>query len=165
MPSTYEPIATTNGTGSSSSITFNSIPSTYTDLILIINGATTSSTGNPCLRFNGDTGTNYSRTNMGSNSSVAFTDRETSVNRILLIGGVYFSNTLNTNLIVHIQNYSNSTTYKSTITRANKASDGLDVSAGLWRNTAAITSLTVFTASGANISTNSTFTIYGIKAA
>lgn len=165
MPSTYTPIATTNGTGSSSSITFSSIPSTYTDLILIVNGATASSTGNPCLRFNGDTGTNYSRTNLGGSGSSAYTDRETSANRILLIGGVYFSNTLNTNLIVHIQNYSNTTTYKSTLCRANKATDAVDANVGMWRNTAAINSLTFFTASGFNISSDSTFTLYGIAAA
>jgi hypothetical protein len=165
MPATYDKIASTNGTGSSSSITISSIPSTYTDLILIVNGATTSSTGNPCLRFNGDTGTNYSRTNLGGNGSVAFTDRETTANRILLIGGVYFSSTLNTNLIVQIQNYSNTTTFKTTLCRANKASDGVDVNVGLWRNTDAINSLTFFTASGFNISSDSTFTLYGIKAA
>jgi len=162
---TYEPIANTNGTGSSSSITFSSIPATYTDLVLIINGATTASTGNPCLRFNGDTATNYSRTNMGGNGSVAYSDRETTVNRILLIGGVYFSTAFDTNLIVQIQNYSNTTTYKTTLCRANKAGDAVDANVGLWRSTAAINSLTFFTASGNNISTASTFTLYGIAAA
>jgi hypothetical protein len=165
MPATYDKIATTNGTGSSSSITISSIPATYTDLILIVNAATTSSTGNPCLRFNGDTGNNYSRTNMGGQGSSTYSDRETSANRILLIGGVYLNSTLNTNLIVQIQNYSNTTTFKSTFARANKASDAVDANVGLWRNTAAINSLTFFTASGFNISTDSTFTLYGIKAA
>jgi hypothetical protein len=163
--STYTPIATTNGTGSSSSITFSSIPSTYTDLVLIVNAATASSTGNPCLRFNGDTGNNYSRTNFGGNGSVAFSDRESNVSRILLIGGVYLDTTLDSNLIIQIQNYSNTTTNKTTLCRANKASVAVDANVGLWRNTAAINSVTIFTASGSNFSSTSTFTLYGIASA
>lgn len=165
MPSTYTPIAALNGTGSSSSITFSSIPSTYTDLVLVIRGATSTSTGNPCLRFNGDTATNYSRTNVGGNGSVAYSDRETSVSRILLIGSVYFNTTHNTSLIVQVQNYSNTSTFKSTLARANKANEGTDANIGTWRSTAAINSLTIFTASGNNISSDSTFVLYGIKAA
>jgi hypothetical protein len=161
---TYALIDSTTGTGSSSSITFNSIPNTYTDLILVVNGATTSSTGNPCLRFNGDTGSNYARTNMGGSGTVPYADSETNANRILLIGSVYFNSTLNTNLIVQIQDYSNTTTFKSTLARANKATDGVDANVGLWRNTAAINSLTLFTASGLNISSASTFKLYGIQA-
>ena len=165
MPATYEPIATQNGTGSASSVTFSSIPSTYTDLILVVNGATTVSTGNPRLRFNGDTGANYSDTNLYGTGSAAGSYRNTSGTSIQLIATVYFSTTNNTNLIIQIMNYSNATTYKTTLNRANKASDGVDAVVGLWRNTAAINSITFFTASGNNISSDSTFTLYGIKAA
>jgi hypothetical protein len=165
MPSTYDKLAATTGTGSSSSVTFSVIPATYTDLVLVVNAATASSTGNPCLRFNGDTGNNYSRTNVGGNGSVAFSDRESNVSRILLVGGVFLNTTLDANLIVQIQNYSNTTTHKTALCRANKASVGVDANVGLWRNTAAINSVTFFTASGANISSDSTFTLYGIKAA
>lgn len=165
MPSTYDKLAVTTGTGSSSSITFSSIPATHTDLILVVNGATTTSTGNPRLRFNGDTGTNYSDTNVYGTGSAAGSYRNSSGTSIQLIATVYFNTTYNTNLIIQIMNYSNATTNKTTLCRANKASDGVDAIVGLWRNTAAINSLTFFTASGNNISADSTFTLYGIKAA
>lgn len=165
MASTYTPIATTNGTGISSSITFSSIPSTYTDLILIANGATTSLTGNPCLQFNTDTGNNYSYTNLYGSGSAAGSYRDTGSNKIQVVATAYFSTALNINLIIQIQNYSNATTYKTVVTRANKATDGVDASVGLWRSTSAINSVTFLTANGFLISTDSTFTLYGIKAA
>ena len=61
-------------------------------------------------------------------------------------------------------NYSNATTYKTVITRASNANNGVDAVVGLWRNTAAITSINVFLGTG-NLDTGSTFTLYGIKAA
>ena len=68
------------------------------------------------------------------------------------------------NLICQIQNYSNATTYKTNISRANSASDYTQAIVGLWRNTAAITSITILTSSG-TFNTGSTFTLYGIAAA
>jgi hypothetical protein len=161
---TYALIASTNGTGSSNSIAFNSIPSTYTDLILVVNGATTTSTGNPRLRFNGDTGSNYSDTNLYGSGTAAGSYRNTTQTSIQLIATVYFNTSLNTNLIIHIMDYANTTTNKTTLNRANKATDGVDAVVGLWRNTAAINSITLFTASGFNISSDSTFKLYGIQA-
>ena len=162
---TYSLIASTTGTGSSNSITFSSIPATFTDLILVVNGATTTSTGNPRLRFNGDTAANYSDTNLYGSGTAAGSYRNTSGTSIQLIATVYFNTSLDTNLIIHIMDYANTTTYKTTLNRANKATDGVDAVVGIWRKTPeAINSLTLFTASGNNISSASTFKLYGIQA-
>ena len=61
-------------------------------------------------------------------------------------------------------NYSNTTTYKSNISRGNNAATGLDTMVTTWRNTAAITSIKIFPASG-NMATGTIATLYGIKAA
>ena len=58
IPSSYESIASATGTGSSKTITFSSIPSTYASLQIRINGFTSSS-DNWNIRINGDSGTNY----------------------------------------------------------------------------------------------------------
>ena len=163
--STYTPIATTTASGSVSSITFSSIPSTYTDLILIANVATATSTGNPRLRFNGDTNSNYSETTLYGSGSSAGSTRGSNETSILLIATTYMNTDYDMNLILHIQNYSNSTTNKTVLARANKASAGVDQTVGLWRNTAAINSMTIFSASGNNFSSTSTFTLYGIQEA
>lgn len=74
MAATYEPIATTTASGSSSSITFSSISSAYTDLVLVANASVTSGSDTAILRFNGDTGSNYSRTFLSGNGSSTFSE-------------------------------------------------------------------------------------------
>ena len=159
MPTTYEPIeAKTLGTATAS-VTFSSIPQTYTDLVLIVQG--TSTVVEPILmQFNGDTGSNYSWTQVGGDSGGTFSNRTTSQTS-MRIG---FSNTAQGNHIAQIMNYSNSTTYKTSLSRSNIADVGVRAIAGLWRNTNAITSITVIQNAG-SFSAGCTFTLYGIKAA
>ena len=163
--STYSTIATTTLGSAASSYTFSSIPGTYTDLVLIINGGTAATT-NVQLRFNGDTGTNYSSTQLYGDGTSAGSFRYSSAAGLQINYYAYPENAFDWNAICHIQNYSNSTTYKTALARANKASNGVNAAAGLWRSTAAITSLTVRSSDGAtNFNVNTTFTLYGISAA
>jgi hypothetical protein len=64
-------------------------------------------------------------------------------------------------------NYSNTSTYKTSISRSgNPASEGTDVIVGLWRNTAAISTIDIVTLSGGTqFVAGSIFTLYGIAAA
>ena len=63
-------------------------------------------------------------------------------------------------------NYSNSTTYKTVISRGGNAATWVTTNVGLWRNTAAITSVKVFASdASSNMNSGSTFTLYGIAAA
>lgn len=165
--STYTPIATTTADGTSASVTFSSISGSYTDLVLIgsnVNSATASST--PFIRFNGDTATNYSGRILESNgSSVQSGARANNANGVPVGGTFIGSNSTAYNLIVHIMNYSNTTTYKTTLARYNNAASETEMDVGLWRSTAAITSLTVRTDSSSIWSSGSIFTLYGIAAA
>ena len=164
MPTqTYTPIATYTAPSAQASYTFNSIPGTYTDLVLIATSASSLGTGYGLrMRFNSDSGSNYSWTHLLGTGSAANSNRGSNNSSILIgyspaaIGG----NTV----IVNVQNYSNSTTYKTSIARANEADYRVGAIAGLWRNTAAITSLTLLDEGGGNLLTGSTFTLYGIKA-
>jgi hypothetical protein len=61
-------------------------------------------------------------------------------------------------------NYSNSTTYKTILSRGNVTGTGIDLNVSLWRSTAAITNITV-TSFTSTYTAGSTFTLYGIKAA
>jgi hypothetical protein len=159
MTATYEPIATTTLASGTATVTLSAIPATYTDLVLVIQGASTVD-NEVKIRFNSDTGTNYSFTQMGADSSGTFSGRGTSVNR-MFIG---YASTGQNSHITQIMNYSNATTYKSTLTRSNKAASDVRAVVGLWRNTAAITSITIIQDAG-SFSTGTTFTLYGIKAA
>ena len=161
MASTYEPIATTTLVSNASDITFSTIPSTYTDLVLVVNGHLTVD-DNVFLQFNGDTGSNYSFTILRGDGSSATSTRSSNVAQMYL-GGILTTATGNT--ISSIQNYSNSTTYKTVLTRTNGVTSGAtQARVGLWRSTSAITSVKVGALSG-NFVAGATFTIYGIKSA
>jgi hypothetical protein len=76
MPTTYDKIATTT-LSSAGVITFTSIPATYTDLVLVLS-ATATSFASVKVRFNSDSATNYSFTNIGGNGSAAESSRGSS---------------------------------------------------------------------------------------
>lgn len=140
------------------SVTFSSIPSIYTDLVLIISGTNTAGGENLLLQFNGDTGSNYSRTNMQGNGSTAASFRASNVTEAR-IGQVQ---TTPSTSISNIMNYSNTTTNKTIISRDNNASGVTQAVVNLWRSTAAITSILIYQSSSANFLTGSTFSLYGI---
>jgi hypothetical protein len=170
---TYESIATTTVSGSSTSIvTFSSISGTYTDLVIIGNLGSQTTNAFPYLQFNGDTGSNYSYTQLYGNGSSAATNKSSN-NTILFNNDVSVKQgAINSNVIYQIMNYSNTTTYKTSVVRQNTldAADynGALVAIGLWRNTAAITSVAIQLTRGGtayNFTSGSIFTLYGIAAA
>ncbi len=162
---TYTPIATTTLSSSASSYTFTSIPQTYTDLVLVCQAKTASSSQDIQMQVNGDTASNYSFTFMGGNGSVTGSSRAS--NQTALTGDAYgYVNATDFNLSIHnFMNYSNTTTYKTVISRSNNAAVGVDGLVNLWRSTSAINSIKVFLTSSINLATGCTFTLYGIKAA
>ena len=161
---TYEPIATTTLGSAQSSITFSSIPSTYTDLVLICSVKGDASIGLVRVRLNGDTGSNYSFTRIYGTGSVAASDRYTNTTSMELSDpGTGFNSQFILG-IGHIQNYSNTTTYKTMLGRGNELANVVQATVNLWRNTAAVNSVTVLTTSN-NFIAGSTATLYGITAA
>jgi hypothetical protein len=162
---TYEAIATQTLGSTAATVTFNSIPSTYTDLVLVISAiATTSVGGDIVIQFNSDTGSNYSGTYLWGNGTSAGSTRGSNATYSLID---YYAemDTSVANRIVSIQNYSNTTTFKTFLSRANNAGRGTDAIVGMWRSTAAITSLLLDVTSTNDFAAGSTFSLYGIKAA
>jgi len=157
---TYESIATQTLGSATASVTFSSIPGTYTDLRIIYATTASADAGN-YIRYNSDSGSNYSRTNLYGNGSSAGSDRQTSQTGIY--GPFTMSSAITSNTI-DIMNYSNATTFKTCLVRAGAANNSTLATVGLWRSTAAITSV-VITCDGANFASGSTFSLYGIKAA
>lgn len=166
MPATYEPISTTTLGSAAASISLTSIPSTYTDLVLIMTPVVTTAT-TFALRYNGvSTGTPYSVTVLYGDGSAAASTRLSSQNEIRISYGATSRSTNTGNIIVSIFNYSNSTTYKTNLSRDNYASEGTGANVGLWRSTAAITQIDLIPVSGGTIiNTGTVVTLYGIKAA
>jgi hypothetical protein len=163
MTLTYDPIATSTVVGGSvSSITFSSIPSTYTDLVLVFDGSMTGGS-NAAVRFNGDTTTKYSATVLYGSGTVAGSVRDVNVGLII----VNFAGTTGLRNIsrMMVMNYSNTTTNKTMLFRRDDTHNATVAGVGLWRSTAAINSIEFVQTVGASYFTaGSTLSLYGIKA-
>lgn len=162
MALTYEPISTTTSSGTTTSITFSSISGSYTDLILVMNTTPSNVTSFIGMRFNGDTGSNYSATRLYGNGTSATSDRNTNGTSAQV--GTVRESGINTT-ICNINNYSNSTTNKTIISRDSVVDFRVGALVSLWRSTAAITSITLICPDASGFGSGSTFTLYGIKAA
>lgn len=166
MPTrTYTPIESRTLTSATSSVTFTSIPGTYTDIVAIVT-MPSSGTVTTALRVNGDTGTNYSTTILAGISAGASSYRESNKSWGVT-GGLVSGMGANSNIICHFMNYSNSTTYKTILARGNSGTNfDLEQNVILWRSTNAINSISFIDYNGGanTYPIGSTFTLYGIKA-
>ena len=161
MASTYTPIATTtiSGTGTST-VTFNSF-SGYTDIRLIASVKSNSGSADT-LKVAVNTSTSISRTGLYGNGSVTGSYRQSSETG-LLVDDIPISSSSSYNITtIDFMNYSNTTTYKTALSRLNNASATTRAQVYLIPSTNAITSLTFTMTSASNIGDGSTFTLYGI---
>jgi hypothetical protein len=170
MPQTYVPIASTTLTASATEINFTSVPSTYTDLVLVCNGGMSRSGAAFLMRVgNGsiDTGTNYSETDLYGTGSAAASQRQTNTTYWNIFSGVGSSTTAGENtFIMQLMNYSNTTTNKTMLGRAASATTtaypGTAAAVFLWRSTSAINTIRLYRQITDTFITGSTFTLYGI---
>ena len=164
---TYTPIATNTLSSATSTVTFSSITGTYKDLVLIINGGTSVNDSFANLTFNSDSGSNYSITRLVGNGTTASSGRSSNQTRIFIGYDAAPNTAFQFNSIVNKMNYSNTTTYKTVLTRDNSPAGtsypGAAANVGLWRSTSAITTITLIS-NTSNFISGSTFSLYGIGA-
>jgi hypothetical protein len=154
---TYVALATQTLGTAASSVTFSSIPQGYTDLRLVIAGTGTTPYY-AYVYFNGDTGSNYSRTELYGNGTSAASFRGS--NSICVA-----TDATQNNMTLDVMNYSNATTFKTFLYRQSRTTDSALSGVALWRSTSAITSISITGYLATTFATGSTFTIYGIAAA
>lgn len=160
MAATYTPIASITLGAATSSVTFSSIPQTYTDLIVIFNGRTDGDE-NTNLQFNSDTTNNYSVTALYGNGSTVTSNRQSNTGSIGL-GGISSGSDEQGTVIVQIMNYANTTTNKTVISRANN-STYVQLRVGMRRSTEAVSAMTI-RADSTTFLSGTTFNLYGILA-
>ena len=165
MAATYQLITSnTVGAGGVASVTFSSIPNTYTDLLILSSARSTSSTSSIQAQFNGNA-TGYTNRELTGSGSAASSSTAT--------GYAYFdvavssSMTANTfsNGSLYIPNYTGSTNKSSSgdgVQENNATAAYMNLDANLWANTAAITSIVLNLNTG-SFAQYSTFYLYGIK--
>ena len=165
MATTYEKIATTTLGSANNSITFSSIPSTYTDLRVVIAPKAAATVYYMACQFNGDTATNYSFTSLYGDGSSAVSSRNTSQTEIGIIWFNGATTTIPAFATIDVFSYAGSTfkTILGTNSADNNGSGTVERNVGLWRSTSAITSIKLFdTSVGRQMATGTTATLYGI---
>ena len=164
----YESIATvTVGAGGSVSIDFTSISSAYTHLQL--RGINRNETANNTfrLRFNSDSGTNYSRHYLigdGASASTAAGANTPDIG-IGVIATSSNGSSIFSGFVIDILDYANTSKYKTVRSLGGYDANGsgyITLTSGAWRNTSAITSITLLSESG-DQNQYSSFALYGIK--
>lgn len=163
MPATYEPIATTTLGSAAANITFSSITSAYTDLRIVLVG-TVSTVNNPRIQFNSDTASNYSYTYINGNGASATSSRGSNTVALISVGNM--DTTVPTMITIDVFSYAGSTnkTLLSSYSLDKNTTDGsgnVGRVVALWRNTAAITSVTL-AGGGVDFKIGTTATLYGI---
>jgi len=172
MATTYKAIATvTVGSGGAANIEFTSIPGTYTDLLVLysLRGTNSNDYSYVNINFNGST-TSYSNKSVFGNSTSVQSYQYTTLT--YLWGGLYQGNSATANTFgngqIYIPNYAGSTAKSLSLDQVSENnSSSADsaftiLNAGLWNNTAAITSVKLTNELG-NWAQYSTATLYGIK--
>ncbi len=177
IPGSYEYIATATGTGSSPTITFSSIPQGYTHLQIRGTGSasygSTQDYGNAGLRFNGDSGNNYTVHGLRG-----YHDGTTAYTQTLGIAAFSYGlvnishlspsmNSLSAGMIFDILDYKNTNKFKTMrglggVDGLRNTSAGIQFASSVWRNTSAIDSISIYQANG-NWFSNTQFALYGIK--
>jgi len=162
MPATYEPIATSTTT-TQQQIDFTGISSAYTDLRIVcfFPGVASNNFGIRVGNNSIDTGSNYSWTRIYGTGSSAVSNRDSNQNL-----GVISNITIGANgsqATVDLLNYSNTTTNKTALTRFDDGGAIVFAIVGLWRSTAAINQIRIYSTNNVNFASGTTFTLYGIK--
>jgi hypothetical protein len=162
MPATYEKIATTTLTGTSSTIDFTSISSAYTDLRLVLTYTSTAAFALTRLRFNSNTSALYSNTTIFGDGSTVDGNNYTGQTNIAI--DTYGTSTTRPTLItIDLFSYTNATNKTVLLTASEDQSGSGQVTraVGLFRSSAAITEINLFTTSS-TYAAGTTATLYGI---
>ena len=154
----FTQLATGNLSGSAS-VTISSISGSYRHLYVYVIGIQAAG-GIPSLRFNGDTGNNYSGTNNNSTLNVY-----NGQSMVRMTDGTISSSANSDFASAYISNYYLSTTRKAILTQSTRAgTNSYDGSQGYgnWNDTSAITSIDI-TNTGGHSFTGGTYTLFGVK--
>jgi len=173
MATTYTLISSvTVGSGGAANIQFTSIPATYTDLLIKLSARQSTDVNSYqfSIRFNGNSSSIYTRRLLFGYGTGVDTQTQASTSSIFIGFDQASSFTANTfgNYEIYIPNYtsSNQKTLSADSVTENNTNEvyGISIVAGLWADTAAITSILLQDLSGgSNLVQYSTAYLYGIS--
>jgi hypothetical protein len=165
----YESIATAIvGAGGATSVSFTSIPQTYTHLEVRATMLNASNFYTVKLRFNSDTGANYPTSQLVSFNATSFSGSGPDADTGAMIGiGARNVTSYSSAIVAKIYEYSKTNLYKRWVGQGGVDGNGTGqtkVSYGYWANQNAITNIYCY-ADGSTMNEYTQFALYGIKGA
>lgn len=171
MPLTYEPIVSLTISNPSNTVSILNIPQNFTDLVLSVSGQSTGGGSEWYMWPNLDVASNetkFSRTYMAGTGSSAISGRQHPGSNGGYAASICWATNSGTNSsLVNIMNYSNSTTFKTSLISMNILAGAAYVTRqiSLYASLSPITSLQFGLYAGQNFAVGTTFNLFGIKAA
>lgn len=161
MATAITPLANITLGSAQTTVTFSNISGSFRDLMLIVNGQTTSSLNNLVVRFNSDSGSNYSYVRMLGDGSSA----SSASNGSLTYAAFGDVGNLDSVVTATVFDYSATDKHKTALVRGNNGGSGGVVSAYAtrWASTSAITTMTVTAGSG-DLASGMSLALYGVSA-
>lgn len=157
MPDAQNLIGRVVLTSAQNFVDFINLPSSYRDLVLIITLKNCTASAYPGIRFNGDSGTNYSRIGVRGNGSTTTSYSTTSESAAFCDGP-----TADEVIRINIMDYSAVDKFKTLVTRADSTTDNAGGVIGRWASTAAVSRVTVTPTNSDTYGIGSTFSLYGV---
>jgi hypothetical protein len=162
---TYEKIQSVTLTSDQANIDFTAIPNTWTDLKISYVGGQSAANDAWIMRFNGDSGTNYTSSyflGAGSTPNGACSNDTNALTNFGDLGGAG----IETLVDININSYAETNRYKSVLSNyAAKQRTRVNFNAQLWRSNSAITDIKILTTGSDLLKSGSIATLYGIAAA
>ena len=172
MANTYTLISSNVLSSATATVTFSSIPATYTDLVLrcsIRRAATSNQSTDLKITFNADTATNYSKTSISGDGATASSARQSNTSAQFFLdlsaGSASTANTFSS-FEMYFPNYTSTSNRPLSgfgVNENNTTTAYMVAQAGLYRGTSAISSIEITQPSTGSFDTNSSFYLYGIK--
>jgi len=168
--SSFESIQTvTVGAGGAATVSFTSIPATYTHLQIrgISKTDRADDNDNVKMQFNGDTASNYSHhVLLGTGSAVVAAGNANASSILTIAGAAANAASVFGGGFIDILDYKDTNKYKTVRTLGGYESNStgfVALQSGNWRSTSAITSITLAPNIGSNFNQYSQFVLYGVK--
>jgi hypothetical protein len=163
----YDSIATTTLSSTASTITFSSIPATYTHLqIRVLGSMSASGADDLCLRFNSDTGSNYATHYLYGNGTVAGAGAYTSATFMRASANALPTATNTYGVaVIDLLDYANTSKYKTMRALTGNDTNGagyVALSSGLWQSSTAINTIVLYPFAS-TFTANTQIALYGIK--
>lgn len=165
MPATYDSIATTTLGSAAANITFSSIPSSYTDLRLVMAFRPAAGGTDLRIRFNGSSGTDYRSIMLTGNGTTVSAANIAPDVQLAVTNGGWFTANANYVCELDILSYTSTALPKGMLCKISGDENGAgqqQLSNGYFGTTNAISSITLYISGSANLAAGTTAALYGI---